>query len=109
MAKTRHSGRMFEGETARKRPKCDRIRISATGFQLEYKVLVSDWVAIAANHCVGLKRPDNELTRMVEPLWGLPSCRDSRALAARALAARAPTKRPYRAWRKGRIRPGSAF
>ena len=30
MAKTRHSGRMFERKTARKRPKRDRFRISAT-------------------------------------------------------------------------------
>ena len=32
----------------------------------------------------GLKRPANEPTEMVEPSGGLPSCRASRALAARA-------------------------
>ena len=35
MAKTRHSVRMFGRKTARKRPKRDRIRITATGFGLE--------------------------------------------------------------------------
>ena len=35
MAKTRHSGRIFGRKTARKRPNRDRIRISATEFQLE--------------------------------------------------------------------------
>jgi hypothetical protein len=35
MAKTRHSGRMFVRKTAEKRPKRNRIRISATEFQLE--------------------------------------------------------------------------
>ena len=35
MAKARHSGRMFGWKTARKRPKRDRIHITATGFVLK--------------------------------------------------------------------------
>jgi hypothetical protein len=48
--KTRHSGRMFGRKMARKRPNRDRIRISATEFELEYLMLLGGLVALWPTH-----------------------------------------------------------